>query len=286
MIGIVILNYNDYNTVLKLYNKIKNYKSIQYIVIVDNCSTDGSYEKLKNNCNCTVLKTEKNGGYSYGNNYGISWLKKNTECDYFIVSNPDVDFEEIFVSEIVNVMKKDKSIGVMSGVMMNKEHKPARSQFGCTTTYKQALMECFYLYRRYQMHYAKHQVDMNKKINYVEVVWGSLFIISAEAYKAINGFDENTFLYHEENIISEQMKKNNYKEAILTTVKYIHVHAVSISKGTSRMIRHKFGTESMFYFQCEYHNLNNLQKKILRYLLNYSLIELEIINKILAVFGK
>lgn len=286
MTGIIILNYNDFDTVWKLYNKIKDYKTIHCIVIVDNCSTDGSYEKLKNNCNCIVLKTEKNGGYSYGNNFGISWLMENTECDYFIVSNPDVVFDESFVSEIVKEMNNDRSIGIMSGVMLDRNQNPAKSQFGYTTTYRQALMECFYLYRRYQMHYAKHQVDFNKKINYVEVVWGSLFVISADAYKAINGFDENTFLYHEENILSELMKKHHFKEAILTTVEYVHMHAVTISKGTSRMNRHKIGTESMYYFQSKYHCLNDLQKKFLMVLINYSIIELEIINKILAIFGK
>lgn len=286
MVGIVILNYNDYSTVMRLYNTIKDYKTIHHIVIVDNCSTDGSYERLKSDCSCVVLRTAQNGGYSYGNNYGIQWLQRNTACDYYIVSNPDVIFEEKFVREIIREMENNPSIGIMSGVMLDREHNPARSQFGYTTKFGKSLLECFYLYRRYQMRYAKHRVDTTKKINYVEVVWGSLFVISDDAYRAINGFDENTFLYHEENIISEKMKANHYKEAILTTVEYVHMHAVSISKGTSRMSRHKIGAESMYYFQCTYHHLNKFQKSILRCMLNYSILELYLINSVLNIFGK
>lgn len=136
------------------------------------------------------------------------------------------------------------------------------------------------------MHYAKHQVDTKKKTNYVEVVWGSLFIISDAAYRAIEGFDENTFLYHEENIISEKMKACHYREAILTTVEYVHMHAVTISKGTSRMTRHKIGAESMYYFQCNYHHLNEFQKKILKWMIYFSILELGAINGVLAILRK
>ena len=44
--GLVVLNYNDYKTTIKLIKMIKNYKSIDLIVIVDNCSTDKSYKKI------------------------------------------------------------------------------------------------------------------------------------------------------------------------------------------------------------------------------------------------
>ena len=44
--GLVVLNYNDYKTTIKLIKMIKDYKSIDLIVIVDNCSTDKSYKKI------------------------------------------------------------------------------------------------------------------------------------------------------------------------------------------------------------------------------------------------
>lgn len=286
MVGMVILNYNDYKTVKHLYDIVKNYKSIAHIVIVDNCSDDGSYEELESTCECTVLRTKKNGGYSYGNNYGIRWLENNCPCEYYIVSNPDVEFDEAFVKKIVNYMEIDKRIGIMSGVMLERNGQPAKSQFGVTTGYWKAVLECLYIYRRYQMHYAKHQVDKKKMVNFVQVVWGSLFIISACAYRKIDGFDENTFLYHEENIISERIKNSGYKEAILTNVSYIHMHAVTISKATSRMKRHKLGMESQYYFQCHYHNLSKAKRLILKSMIRFSIAELAIINRVLYIFGK
>ena len=46
-IGIVIVNYNDYNSTKHLIDNIRDYKCLKEIVIVDNNSTDDSFEKLK-----------------------------------------------------------------------------------------------------------------------------------------------------------------------------------------------------------------------------------------------
>ena len=46
-IGMVILNYNDYETTFDMINQIKDYKVLDHIVIVDNHSTDLKYDKLK-----------------------------------------------------------------------------------------------------------------------------------------------------------------------------------------------------------------------------------------------
>ena len=46
-LGFVIVNYNDANTTIRLLNQIKDYKSIDQIIVVDNNSTDDSVKKLK-----------------------------------------------------------------------------------------------------------------------------------------------------------------------------------------------------------------------------------------------
>ena len=44
--GFVVINYNDYETTEKIIKNISDYKTIDEIVIVDNCSTDNSYDEL------------------------------------------------------------------------------------------------------------------------------------------------------------------------------------------------------------------------------------------------
>ena len=45
--GIVILNYNDSENTSLILDDIKNFKILDYIIIVDNNSTDNSVKKLK-----------------------------------------------------------------------------------------------------------------------------------------------------------------------------------------------------------------------------------------------
>ena len=87
--------------------EIQFMNSIDKIVVVDNCSTDNSYVQLKEfeNEKIHVVQSEKNGGYGYGNNIGIDYLKNLV--DYIIVANPDVVFKESVdtISRIIFVTK-------------------------------------------------------------------------------------------------------------------------------------------------------------------------------------
>ena len=61
--AIIVLNYNDYETTKKYIENIKNYSSITKIIVVDNNTPNGDYEKLKvlNDYNIDVVKSDKNG---------------------------------------------------------------------------------------------------------------------------------------------------------------------------------------------------------------------------------
>ena len=65
-LAMVIINYNDYDTTKKLIDNIKNYKVLDKIIIVDNASTDNSYNKLKKLTNekIVLIRTDDNKGYA------------------------------------------------------------------------------------------------------------------------------------------------------------------------------------------------------------------------------
>lgn len=45
ILDLVVLNYNDSDTVIEYIKRIMEYKIFDHIVIVDNCSTDNSIDK-------------------------------------------------------------------------------------------------------------------------------------------------------------------------------------------------------------------------------------------------
>ena len=56
--GIVILNYNDYENTIKMIEQIKDYRCLNKIIIVDNCSTDESVSKITPFLNKKIILLE------------------------------------------------------------------------------------------------------------------------------------------------------------------------------------------------------------------------------------
>ena len=72
-----------------------------------------------------------------------------------------------------------------------------------------------------------------KDISYVDVVSGCFFMVDSEALEKVDYFDETTFLYYEEQILSKKMKNINKKECIDNRVKIIHDLSVTIDKNVN-----------------------------------------------------
>ena len=124
----VVLNYNDYETTMTLLENIRNYQVFDNIVIVDNCSTDDSFELLRRNQNekIRVIQTEKNGGYGYGNNIGIRYSYEQLNSSYILIINPDVEFDEECILELLRVLINNKDVAVCSAIpkQPNGEFQP------------------------------------------------------------------------------------------------------------------------------------------------------------------
>ena len=106
--GVVILNYNDYATTQKFIDHIKNFGSDIQFVVVDNCSTNNSLEILTNYIdgynNVEIISADKNGGYAYGNNLGMKYLRERYNPKYLVVANPDTVIEERIFNEMVRLI--------------------------------------------------------------------------------------------------------------------------------------------------------------------------------------
>lgn len=83
------------------------------IVIVDNCSPDGSFsilsEHFKDSCLVKTIISDRNGGYAYGINYGIKYALANSKPDYILVINNDVIASPDLLSYLIQAIEKTDS---------------------------------------------------------------------------------------------------------------------------------------------------------------------------------
>ena len=116
---LIVLNYNDFETTEAFLVKVMQMECFNKIVVVDNCSTDESFRRLKKYESelIDVIQTTRNGGYAYGNNFGSIYAIRNYSPDIIFISNPDVEFEKKVVDKMEEEIINDDEIGVIAPVV-------------------------------------------------------------------------------------------------------------------------------------------------------------------------
>ena len=255
-VGIVILNYNDYDTTKKYVEKIKNFKVLNEIVIVDNNSTDGSYEKLKNisGKKISVIKTDNNKGYAYGNNVGINYLNEHSDVDYIIISNPDILLEEKDISSLKSDLDNNEEIAMISPVI--KQLDETIRGWRLPTLKDEILQNINYIQRKARKNLFYKDDKYKNKLTRVDVVSGCFFMIRKDVMKLIGNFDESTFLYYEENIIAKKLKNINKKTYVDNNVTITHDLSVSVDKSFNSIKKYKLLKDSQKYYVKNYLKTN------------------------------
>ena len=282
--GIVILNYNDSSTTIEMIKQIEKYKCLTHILIVDNKSTDRSYSKLKKyeNKKIKVIQTDENKGYAYGNNYGVRYIDENYRLDNVIISNPDVIVSEDTIVKLIDDLK-DETITLVSPVV---EEKGTISRGWKLPRFKEDLISNINYFHKYTKKLLSYNDDhYDKKLSRVEAVHGCFFMIRLKDFKKVGLFDENTFLYYEENILGKKLKDNNMYCYVDNTVKVIHNLSVSVDKTYSSINKYKILKNSQKYYEKNYNNLNIFGIILLRIFYYISLFVSYIIVFILSLKG-
>ncbi|MDP3386738.1 MAG: glycosyltransferase family 2 protein [Eubacteriales bacterium] len=250
---IIILNYNDYETTFNLLNQIQNYHILDKIIVVDNCSTDNSYEKLMvmQGNKIDIILCSKNLGYAYGNNYGMKFAFANYNPKNFIISNPDILFLEEDLGKILKVLDSGENIGIVTGRIHDLKNELISNWAWRVPTYKDLLVGCFFTTYLLVRRFFKTSIYLDKKllekndIVETEAVSGCFFSIRSEVFRDIGFFDERTFLYGEENIIAFKLKAGGYKSYVVSKAIITHMNSVSINKNIKkRMKKYKFRLDS------------------------------------------
>lgn len=270
--GIIILNYNDYENTIKMIEQIKDYKCLNKIVVVDNCSKDESVTKLKpyETKKVILLTSKENLGYAHGNNLGLKYLEKETDCELAIISNPDIVVEESVIKELIQDMKKNSNISFLGPKVLERGRI---SKGWKLPTYWVEVLSTINFFSRFTYHLSKYADNhYNERLVKVDVVHGCFFLARMKDFKKIKYFDENTFLYYEENIIAAKSKKAGLETYLDTTVGVQHALSQTIDKSIKKVAKYKIMKQSMFYFEKEYNNLKGIKLLLLKIIYQLSLI--------------
>lgn len=262
----LILNYNDASTVRKLVKTIESYSVFEHIVIVDNCSEDDSYIELQAlvSNKVTLIRSDKNGGYGYGNNFGTKYIKRHFSTKYVLLSNPDVVFSNELIKRFILTMKKQPQLAVVSAIQHDINNQRIRDlAWKVPTSFEYAVSNSGRLSRFFSSNY---ELDFKKSEQYVDCVPGALLLYDIDKFLAVGGYDEEMFLFGEETTLGFKLKEKNYKTLLILDDYYKHEHSVSISKSISQKSKQlEILYKSRLLFMKKYLKSNALFLSLARY---------------------
>ena len=238
-VAIVLVNYNGFSDTMDCVNSIKksNYKNY-FIIVVDNCSTDSSFEVLKKQQEYqefVLLKSEYNEGFSAGNNIGIEYAL-NEGAEYILLLNNDTIVEADFIEHLLEGFSFSQTCGATIGKIMCYPNKDIIWYAGGSLSKTTA--------RTVHFRYGEEKNLLEEKISTVSFATGCCLCISREVIEKIGLLDEDFFLYEEDAEYSFRIQKYGYD--IVYTPKSIIYHKVSASTGDGSSLTQYYAVRNKY----------------------------------------
>ncbi len=198
---ISIINYRTKELTEKTVKSItgKIWNTDYKITLVDNASNDDSIEYLKKKLpKIKLIESDKNLGFAGGHNLVL----KDSDADYYLILNSDVEVKEGFLDNLVEFMDRS-DFGIGSCKLLNKDgsFQPNGGDlpYFFPVLFWLSGMDDFLpglknklpsLHRQYQSYY-----HGDKEMGWVG---GTAMIIKKETLKKIGSLDDNIFMYAED----------------------------------------------------------------------------------------
>lgn len=255
----VIVNYNDWKRTLDLVQRIVNYNSLAYIIVVNNASTDESKEKLiaYNHPKYIYLESDKNGGYGYGNNIGI---RKAHEIgsDYILIANPDVEFSDQCVEHMLHTLLCFPKCAVIGA----KETYLGTYGWRYTSGLDDVLSASLILNKIFHKRYYNKKYFENKKCVSVDIIPGCFLLTRADIMIKYGMYDEDFFLYEEEKVLYKKFYDAGYISLLDLNASFEHHHIEDSKQGIKKCLITKCRLiKSKRLFLKKYRRFNNIQLK-------------------------
>lgn len=263
----IILNYNSFFKVKKIVKQLVRYKNVDELVIIDNNSKEIDVEALRElkNKKITVFYRKINDGYARGNNYGVKKaMELFGEKNIFFIVNPDIIVTDEAIKVTSSFILNNKDI---TGVVAPTEESK-KSAWKATTPYTNMLFDggfVGWLATKFKLNnklrfYLK-EIEQNQESIHVDVISGAFFGFYGPTFKLVGMFDNNTFLYYEEEILFIKLNRKGFKNYILSDVSYMHTHDYSKNKNNVKTV--KISNQSRKYLFQNYFHLNFFEKLLI-----------------------
>jgi len=241
-IAAVIINYKTpelcLQAVRSLYMELD--AQLDSIVVVDNCSEDGSFQFLQQalatedwSGYIEIMQSDFNGGFSYGNNFVMSRINAQA----YLLLNSDALVKPEAVKTMWKVMQDDPKIGLLGPLVEDEEGNTQESSFVDRSPWNEFLDTAKTgLFTKLFAYLGVRDVAMSTDKLIDKPDWLSFVcvLIRGSAYQQIGPMDDGYFMYKEDNDYCRRTRAKGWGIRYLSEAHIIHLNNGWSSKETAR----------------------------------------------------
>jgi len=221
---VLILSFNNKHLLDDAVSSyIKNDYTNFEVVVIDNCSTDGTKEYVEKKWpEIKLLHSEINLKYSGGFNYGLHYAFNEKKADYALVTNNDVKVDSKIISSLVEVAESKKMIGFVTGKVFYYDHPEILQTVGKLGDKK--------FWRG--GHIGAKEKDIGKYEEIREIDWCDdiFWLVKRELFIKTGGYDTEFEFQAEDFDWQVRAKKFGYKLYYTPKAKLWHKDSISLGK--------------------------------------------------------
>lgn len=254
MVGIVIVSYRSDDLTVRFVREDLFQISVPYrVVVVDNGET-GSCALQEILPEVTVLVSE-NRGYASACNLGAEWLRDRVHPEFILFCNNDLHFQSDRVVEtLCETLSAHPDVGAIGPCIVGPDGRRQSPEpyRGLWNRYVWMYVLTPFLSRDRKIR--KFQLDYAEKASegYHYKLMGSFLMVRAEAFFEAGCFDEGTFLYAEEPILSERLSRIGKRCWFCPSVTVLHDHGTVIKSSFKSKETDWMQFRSMAYYYRRY----------------------------------
>lgn len=215
-VAVIVLNWNGLADTLECLESLSHLDYPRYrIVVVDNGSTDGSVEAIRELFpDVAIIENGENLGFTGGNNVGLRYALAQ-ETDYALLLNNDTEVAPDFLSRLVQAAEADPRIGIAGPTIYYYARPDLIWSAGGMINRSRGQTRMIGLNEQDTGQYslAPHEVDF---------VTGCALLVKRAVMEQVGLLDERFFAYYEEAEWCVRARKGGFKIIHVPTAKVWH----------------------------------------------------------------
>ena len=217
------------------------------VFVVDNASQDDTLTVVREHFPWVrLIDAGENLGFARANNMAL----KQATGRHLMILNPDTVVGEKSLKHLVDYLDAHPEVGAVGPKVLDPDGTfQATSKRGLPTPWpsfcKLSGLSRLFPKTRLFNHYELGYLNPDEE-NEVEVLYGAAMVVRREAYQQIGGLDEDYFMYGEDVVWSDAIRKAGFKLVYLPGEPILHVKGESTRRSETDRDRHFFGAMRIF----------------------------------------